>query len=55
MPEIITLAEWATLNQMDKGNARRLAAQARLPGAYTSAGIWLLPKVTPKPEDPRKK
>lgn len=47
--KIIALAEWATLHGMDKGNARRLAAQGRLPGAYQSAGIWLLPSDTPKP------
>ena len=48
--EIITLTEWAALVGMDISQARRNARDNRLPGAYRSAGVWLLPRATQRTE-----
>ena len=42
-PEQIPLTAWADARGMDRGNARRLAAQNRLPGAVKLGRDWFVP------------
>lgn len=41
--DIVSLSEWAETHAKDVSNARKLAHAGRIPGAYKSGDLWLLP------------
>ena len=48
-PSVITLAEWCRIHEQDGGNWRRRVAAGKVPGAYRSGRIWLIPASTVPP------